>query len=568
MAEGGNLTEVEADNDLTCSVCMDTYKKPKVLPCLHSFCKACLESIVLLEQDKQKPSRSKSTILGDSLPVESLPNLTEGCGIQDGLTPLDLSYEPATRELDLEIPEQGALIEPTDLPEADIEFSVPHTFSAGIESFVQETIITCPICKAKHPVPEGKVEELPDDYEALDRLESNSIKQSLIKKELKCIQCGSEEGVLNYCLDCSGALCEFCVKAHKRQKIFNDHSVMPNDNLSPEQFVSPKKTKICKRHNEAFVFFCNDCKQLICPICLASTPGHREHDYITPDKADKSCLEEVQKLVRVSEKNLRTFHGHKDYLQGIEKAVVMSNHTDQLMKRINREFDACIQTLQERRGYLLAEAEKVGTMSKKDVWSEKEVVERTITKIQSGVTFAQRAQKCSNLEERIVMNTQAISRLGEVFEASWDRGAIQAPLVFTLSTQQPSIDSLASWGKLSLLSDEDISLEDESGATTVWQPSLVTVKFRIDTLSSPSFQILYGKSQQILDIVAYDSEEDINCYNVEFVPRVAGSHVLEIWLAGVSVGRKVFSVAGRPRVGNRVQIGPDCVADCETREHC
>lgn len=30
--------------ELTCGICNETYKNPKVLPCLHSFCQNCLDS--------------------------------------------------------------------------------------------------------------------------------------------------------------------------------------------------------------------------------------------------------------------------------------------------------------------------------------------------------------------------------------------------------------------------------------------------------------------------------------------------------------------------------------------
>ncbi len=33
-------------DQLTCPVCLDTYQEPKVLPCLHVFCEACLEKLV------------------------------------------------------------------------------------------------------------------------------------------------------------------------------------------------------------------------------------------------------------------------------------------------------------------------------------------------------------------------------------------------------------------------------------------------------------------------------------------------------------------------------------------
>jgi len=40
--------------DLTCSVCLEDFKQPKVLPCCHTFCRGCLEHI--LEKSGQKGS--------------------------------------------------------------------------------------------------------------------------------------------------------------------------------------------------------------------------------------------------------------------------------------------------------------------------------------------------------------------------------------------------------------------------------------------------------------------------------------------------------------------------------
>ena len=47
------MAEKERD-DLTCSVCLEEFKDPKVLPCCHTFCKGCLERI--LEKSGQKES--------------------------------------------------------------------------------------------------------------------------------------------------------------------------------------------------------------------------------------------------------------------------------------------------------------------------------------------------------------------------------------------------------------------------------------------------------------------------------------------------------------------------------
>ena len=39
-------------DELSCSVCLEEYRKPRVLPCLHVFCESCLEKLVGTRRDK------------------------------------------------------------------------------------------------------------------------------------------------------------------------------------------------------------------------------------------------------------------------------------------------------------------------------------------------------------------------------------------------------------------------------------------------------------------------------------------------------------------------------------
>ena len=55
-ARSSEACEGEASKkDLTCSVCLDRLKDPKLLPCLHTYCKGCLQGII-------RKSRGKSNI--------------------------------------------------------------------------------------------------------------------------------------------------------------------------------------------------------------------------------------------------------------------------------------------------------------------------------------------------------------------------------------------------------------------------------------------------------------------------------------------------------------------------
>ena len=57
MAEGGgdlfSMSLQKLDDELTCSVCTDHFKEPKVLPCLHYYCKTCIAD--LIKRAKRRP---------------------------------------------------------------------------------------------------------------------------------------------------------------------------------------------------------------------------------------------------------------------------------------------------------------------------------------------------------------------------------------------------------------------------------------------------------------------------------------------------------------------------------
>ena len=50
MAEGGgdllSMSLQKLDDELTCPVCQEHFKEPKVLPCLHYYCKTCIANLI------------------------------------------------------------------------------------------------------------------------------------------------------------------------------------------------------------------------------------------------------------------------------------------------------------------------------------------------------------------------------------------------------------------------------------------------------------------------------------------------------------------------------------------
>ena len=55
MAKAASLAE-RLGKHLECAVCLEQYTEPKVLPCLHSFCKRCLHGLLTREGTECKIS--------------------------------------------------------------------------------------------------------------------------------------------------------------------------------------------------------------------------------------------------------------------------------------------------------------------------------------------------------------------------------------------------------------------------------------------------------------------------------------------------------------------------------
>ncbi len=48
------MAEQRATVELRCTVCLELFKEPKLLPCCHTFCKSCLEGILERSEVKEK----------------------------------------------------------------------------------------------------------------------------------------------------------------------------------------------------------------------------------------------------------------------------------------------------------------------------------------------------------------------------------------------------------------------------------------------------------------------------------------------------------------------------------
>lgn len=53
MAKASSLADTLGKH-LECAVCLEQFTEPKVLPCLHTFCKRCLQGLLTHEEEVWK----------------------------------------------------------------------------------------------------------------------------------------------------------------------------------------------------------------------------------------------------------------------------------------------------------------------------------------------------------------------------------------------------------------------------------------------------------------------------------------------------------------------------------
>ncbi|XP_061168863.1 E3 ubiquitin-protein ligase TRIM33-like [Saccostrea echinata] len=215
---------------LKCSICLEIYKKPKCLPCLHSFCETCLQAYVSSSTD-DKTSNTE-----------------------------DLKTKVDTYT----ISKQSEFHCPTCRNVVKIEDNSSKT---------------------------TWLKNLPDNFFIVNLIDRRSIKTES-KTCDPCASDGKQEPASTWCVNCTEALCKQCGDYHKKFRSFRNHSFL-DLHLVKTQEKAPFTGFIpCPDHpsTQAQVF-CVDHHVACCTLC--ATIRHRKcSDILTLEEAAKDVKNE------------------------------------------------------------------------------------------------------------------------------------------------------------------------------------------------------------------------------------------------------------------------------------
>ena len=204
---------------VTCPICQETYKKPKYLPCLHTFCESCLERYIVNISD----ICSKLDKLPASI-FDNKPYVWTGDGFPCPVcrTHVQLTDEQVKRTL----PEQWASL-----------FPINHLILSimGYESIPRDNRVCTPCEKINDPKPAE-----------------------------------------HWCLECCEALCYSCSRHHRVLKATDTHCVVKISELKNQKgLVHHEEISQCYSHlGNDIDMYCVDHNKLACSTCC--TEEHKE----------------------------------------------------------------------------------------------------------------------------------------------------------------------------------------------------------------------------------------------------------------------------------------------------
>ena len=448
---------------LTCPICYGLYKKPKYLPCYHSYCEECLVKLVV------------------------------------------------------------------------------------------QSNITCPECRKTSVIPSRGVQQLPNNFFINRLLDEIALKRKVDgEEEAKCDQCVREDPVEVLCLDCGILLCNYCYGHHKYSKEYQNHNMMPLNELrakKEEVAIKPKaKYAMCQKHELELNFYCETCDQLVCNYCIMK--DHINHDHDTVKEMGAKNKKELDKIMEPVEKMIQGLSVACKKVSNMRDTI--GAQADDIDKEIDRYYEELHQRLQQQRDELKKELHEASRQKKKEVTLQLEQMEHTQTQLES-INKLKGAMKNGSDQEALLMKKQVVDDVKRISDSynKLDTQPVQSATMEFIPIEQYK-KSMPQFGHLCHGNVCPVNCE------AFGVPEMVSkgekVKFKVVTKDQSNHLCNKGGSTSEFEVVvqAQSSRGDVTpvdvrdnkdgSYSASFVATQVGEVKLSVTIKGQQIKYSPFNV--------------------------
>ncbi|XP_064596537.1 probable E3 ubiquitin-protein ligase MID2 isoform X1 [Liolophura sinensis] len=238
----------ERDDVLICSICMETFRKPVMLPCQHSFCRECIDSYADKFKHVQTDENSGSTGYEDVHQLIACPVCRAPTSLgREGVAGLPPNFHLA---------------------------EIVERFSSGVK--VEDDIPYCSLCE-----------------------EGNHVKAVKF-----CTNCG-----VFYCEECL-VICHPMRGPLKRHELISPLEYLSQETSQGQVSRDHQSTQqpSCPRHGRSFDLYCEPCRMVICVGCVVEHQGHAMRDIPSAAENDKPAVlsrtNELEKVLGETKESL------------------------------------------------------------------------------------------------------------------------------------------------------------------------------------------------------------------------------------------------------------------------
>lgn len=510
-----HAAEGKMTQSTTCSICLEPYDQPKVLPCLHTFCKHCLVKLGNRERESQTKKVVTSKEGFKSATKKRGPNVTQ----TQRLTSAVSDHQPSLQDV--------------------------------VE-------ITCPLCKAVHST---QIELLPTNYS----LQQEVAIQALTSGEKGTAMCNlceeKDHAPFGYCPQCRSFICQSCYNAHQRMKTFKSHSAVHMADFDPKILTTVIN---CPDHKEELLsHYCGTCGVAVCHECPVGK--HCKHEILTMKDAKEQVTKSMLTLRSKVSVKLREFKGHLELITKTE--AHMMQHQNDLAAEVNKSCDMALKNIETARKSLLSKIDDTCGQESKTLWAEKDTVERTILGQESCLAFTEMLLKSTNDTEMVYLSSQALRRLEVLKESNWNTQSINPTFMIFKDNIPTTVGDIAELqdrfdirikfpNTVQIVPQKEYSFSVIAiNSKGIFNSPAVTVTAKIQNYYNQAYyyQAHHAEADEVkCKIGNYDSSR--NCWDGTFSCGVGGFYSLAVSIkAGKAVGAATtnFNVIANPHYWGR-----------------